>query len=71
LRCDQPGIEATAFHRLDDEAWNGHAGEASALAARTVHGTDAKPRWCAEWTRLAADMSISYSETTALISSPK
>ena len=27
------GIEATAFHRLDDEAWKGLAAEASALVA--------------------------------------
>jgi Winged helix DNA-binding domain len=43
------GVEATAFHRLDDEAWNGLAGEASALAAFLADRDPAVYRRYAHW----------------------
>ncbi|WP_433257805.1 winged helix DNA-binding domain-containing protein [Streptosporangium sp. CA-135522] len=46
------GIEATAFHRLDEEVWNGLAVEAGALAAfLTDRGTTVYRRYAHWWTK--------------------
>lgn len=46
------GIEATAFHHLDDEAWKGLATEAEALAAfLAARGTTVYRRYAHWWTK--------------------
>ncbi|WP_440068642.1 winged helix DNA-binding domain-containing protein [Streptosporangium sp. OZ121] len=48
----QGGIEATAFHRLDEEAWKGLAAEAGALAAFLAdRGTTVYRRYDHWWTK--------------------
>jgi hypothetical protein len=48
-RPAEGGIEATAFHRLDDEAWRGLAAEASALVAFLADRDPAVYRRYAHW----------------------
>jgi Winged helix DNA-binding domain len=48
-RPAEGGIEATAFHRLDDEAWQGLAAEASALMAFLADRDPAVYRRYAHW----------------------
>jgi hypothetical protein len=48
-RPAEGGIEATAFHRLDDDAWQGLAGEASALVAFLADRDPAVYRRYAHW----------------------
>jgi hypothetical protein len=46
------GIEATAFHRLDEEAWKGLTAEAGALAAFLAdRGTTVYRRYAHWWTK--------------------
>lgn len=45
----EAGIEATAFHRLDDEAWKGLAAEAQALVAFLADREPAVYRRYAHW----------------------
>ena len=47
------GIEATAFHRLSDEAWDGLASEARALVAFLA---DREPRAYSRYGRWWADL---------------
>ncbi|MFI7150712.1 winged helix DNA-binding domain-containing protein [Nonomuraea sp. NPDC050022] len=48
----QGGIEATAFHRLDEEVWRGLAAEAEALAAFLAdRGTTVYRRYAHWWTK--------------------
>ena len=48
-RLVEGGIEATAFHLLDDEAWKGLAAEASALVAFLADREPTVYRRCAHW----------------------